>query len=277
MSAAAHRTSLLLRILATAALLFALLVYILYAANLINFPFDYDHGEGLEVQASVMFSRGELPYRDVEDYPFYASPYAPLFHIMAAPFARIFGPAYWYGRLLGFLGSLVCAAAIAYAVYRDGHRNRWIALLSGLAFLSSNFVYHIGPLYRQHMMMVTFETVAIVLLAGAFPRRDRRGNSRGVAAAHLRRLYQQLAAYSAIAAIIWMTLRSPRRAIAWTLAFTLAGSAIFAWLTFASGGQWWTTPSWLMSGSLSLSKRRVWSSSASSCMASCSCQLSFCS
>ena len=240
MSAAARRTSVVLMLLATAALLFALLVYILYAANLLNFPFDVDHGEGLEVQASLMFSRGELPYRDVEVYPFYASPYAPLFHIMAAPFARIFGPAYWYGRLLGFLGSLVCAAAIAYAVYRDGRRNRWIALLSGLAFLSSNFVYHIGPLYRQHMMMVTFETLAIVLLAGAFPRRDRRGIAAALLLLICAGYTKQLAAYSAIAAIIWMTLRSPRRAIAWTLAFTLAGSAIFAWLTVASGGQWWT-------------------------------------
>jgi len=239
MSAVVHRTSALLKILATAALLFALLIYILYAANLMSFPFDYDNGEGLEVQASVLLSRGELPYRDVEVYPFYASPYAPLFHIMAAPFARVFGPAYWYGRLLGFLGSLVCAAAIAYAVYRDGKQNRWIAILSGLAFLSSNFVYHIGPLYRQHMMMVTLETIAIVLLAGAFPRRDRRGIAVALLLLICAGYTKQLAAISAIAAIIWMTLRSPRRAIAWTLAFTLAGSAIFAWLTLVSGGQWW--------------------------------------
>ena len=225
--------------LATAALLFALLVYSLYALNLMRFPFDYDHGEGLELQATVLLSQGRSPYRDVEAYPFFSSPYAPLFHIMLAPFARLFGPGLWYGRLLGFLGSLLCAAAIAYAVYRDGKRNRSIALLAGLAFLSSNFVYHIGPLYRQHTMMVSFETLAIVLLAGAFPRRDRRGIGAALALLICAGYIKQLAAFSALAAIAWMFLRSPRRGLAWTAAFCLAGGVIFALLTLASGGQWW--------------------------------------
>jgi len=166
---------------ARAALLFSFLLYTLYAANLMSFPYDYDQGGGFEVHDSVLFIRGQLPYRDTEIYPFHASTHPPLFHVMAAPFVWFFGPAYWYGRLLGFLGSLVSAAAIAYAVYRDGGRNRWIALLSGLAFLSSNFVYHIGPLFRQHTMMATFETLAVVMLAGAFPRRDKRAIAGGKA------------------------------------------------------------------------------------------------
>src|SRR5690349_18673388 len=139
-------------------------VYVAYAANLIQFPFDYDQGEGFELNDTMMFSKGEWPYQDTETYPFYSSNYPPLFHIIAAPFVWIFGPAYWYGRLLGFLSTLVTAAAIGYAVYREG-RNRPIAVLSGLAFLASNTIYHIGPLFRQHMMMVMFETLAVVVLA----------------------------------------------------------------------------------------------------------------
>ena len=125
---------------ATLALSFSLLVYLLYAANLIPFPFDYDQGEGFELHDTALFSRGQLPYRDVEVFPFYASNYPPLYHLLAAPFVWIFGPAYWYGRLLSFLASLISAVAICIAVYRDGTRHKWIALLSGLAFLASNFV-----------------------------------------------------------------------------------------------------------------------------------------
>ena len=169
MKGAPRQLRVALMLAATVALLFALLIYLLYAANLIAFPYDYDQGEGFELHDTVLFSQFQLPYRDTERYPFYASNYPPLFHMMAAPFVWLFGPSYWYGRLLGFLASLVSAAAIAYAVYRDGERQRWIALLAGLAFLSSNFVYHIGPLFRQHTMMVTFETLAVVMLAGAFP------------------------------------------------------------------------------------------------------------
>ena len=228
-----------LMLAASAALLFAFLIYLLYAANLVAFPYDYDQGEGFELYDSVLFSRGQLPYRDTEVYPFYASNYPPLFHVMAAPFVWLFGPAYWYGRLLGFFGSLASAAAIAYAVYRDGGGQRWIALLSGLAFLSSNFLYHIGPLFRQHTMMVAFETLAMVLLAGSFPRRDKRGAAVAFALLICAGYTKQLAAITAAAAIAWMFMRAPLRAIRWSLAFVLAGAVAFLALNIVSGGQWW--------------------------------------
>ena len=229
----------ILLIAATISLAFSFLVYSLYAANLLGFPYDYDQGEGFELHDTVLFSSGELPYRDTEIYPFYASNYPPLFHVMAAPFVWLFGPAYWYGRLLGFIGSIVSAAAITYAVYRDGHQQRWIALLSGLAFLSSNFVYHIGPLYRQHTMMVTFETVAIVLLAVAFPRRERRGIALALILLVCAGYTKQLAVFTAVAALLWMFLRAPLRAIRWTVAFAIVGGAFFLWLNITSDGQWW--------------------------------------
>ena len=231
------RTGLMLA--ASAALLFSLLVYVRYAANLLPFPYDYDQGEGFELHDSVLFSQFQLPYRDTEVYPFYASNYPPLYHVLAAPFVWLFGPAYWYGRLLGLIASLISAAAIAYAVYRDGARMGWIALLAGLAFLSSNFVYHIGPLFRQHTMMVTFETLAMVVLAGAFPRRDRRGIALALLLLICAGYTKQLAAISALAAVGWMFLRAPKRSIAWGACFALAGCAIFVALNLASGGQWW--------------------------------------
>jgi len=148
--------------LALILLVFHFSVYVAYAANLIQFPFDYDQGEGFELVDVLMFSRGEFPYQNTETFPFYSSNYPPLFHIFPIPLMWAFGPAYWYGRLLGFLGTLVCAGLISYAVWRDG-RHRLIAILSGLAFLASNTVYHIGPLFRQHMTMVLFETAAIIV------------------------------------------------------------------------------------------------------------------
>ncbi|MCY3867481.1 MAG: glycosyltransferase family 39 protein [Chloroflexi bacterium] len=239
MKGAPRQLHVALMLAATVALLFSLLIYLLYAANLIAFPYDYDQGEGFELHDTALFSRFQLPYRDTERYPFYASNYPPLFHMMAAPFVWLFGPSYWYGRLLGFLASLVSAAAIAYAVYRDGERQRWIALLAGLAFLSSNFVYHIGPLFRQHTMMVTFETLAVVLLASAFPKRDKRGIAAALGLLICAGYTKQLAAITAASALVWMFLRAPWRATRWSLAFAVGGAAAFLWLNFASGGQWW--------------------------------------
>ncbi|MEP7293524.1 MAG: hypothetical protein ABI835_17190, partial [Chloroflexota bacterium] len=234
------------RLLLGAALLILLLslaVYVAYAANLIRFPFDYDQGEGFELVDTILFSQGRFPYLDTNVYPFYSSNYPPLFHVIAAPFVWLFGDAYWYGRLLGFLGTLVTAAAIALAVYRDGGKqgersSRVIALLSGLAFLASNTVYHIGPLFRQHMTMVMFETLAVVVLAHANeiddPTKRRRTIFAGLALVLAAGFTKQLALATAVAAFVFLFIRQPRRAIVWGIGFALAGGIIFLWMNVAT-------------------------------------------
>ena len=233
------------RLLMAAALLilgFQLVVYIAFAANLMQFPFDYDQGEGFELVDTVMFAQGEWPYRDTEVYPFYSSNYPPLFHLMAVPFVWVFGPAYWYGRLLGFLGTLVTAVAIGYAVYREGG-SRAVGLLSGLAFLASNTVYHVGPLFRQHMTMVMFETLAVVVLARANEMTDRRKRRQtlalGLGLIIVAGFTKQLAYATAIAALVFLFIRQPRRAVVWGAGFALVGGLLFVGINLATNGQWW--------------------------------------
>lgn len=227
-----------LMVLAAIGLLFSFLVYLVYTANLLQFPFDYDQGEGFELVDTVLFSQFKLPYLDTEQFPFYSSNYPPVYHIIAAPFVPLFGPQYWYGRLLSFLSTLVTAGAIAYAVYRE-QPNRGIALFAGLAFLSSNTVYHIGPLFRQHIVMVMFETLAIVILAYAFPRRSWRSLILGAILLIAAGYTKQLAAITAVSALVWMFVRQPRRAIMWGIGFAIGGVLIFVLLNIASGGEWW--------------------------------------
>jgi 4-amino-4-deoxy-L-arabinose transferase-like glycosyltransferase len=223
---------------ATALLLFALLVLCAYAWNLINFPYDYDQGEGFELVDTLLFSQWRSPYQNTDTYPFYSSNYPPLYHIIAAPFVWLFGAAYWYGRLLSFSAALIAACLIAYAVYRDGQQ-RWIGGLSGLAFLASNTIYHIAPLFRQHIMMVMLETAAVVLLAHAFPQRQTRRIVLGLLLLMAAGYTKQLAAISAVAVLAWMILHNPRRGILWSVTFTLVGGLIFMWMTFATQGEWW--------------------------------------
>ncbi len=233
------------RLLMSAALLVLLgyfLIYVVYAVNLMQFPFDYDQGEGFELVDTIMFSRGQWPYQDTNVYPFYSSNYPPLFHIMLVPFVWIFGEAYWYGRLLGFLGTLVTASAIGYAVYREGG-HRWVALLSGFAFLASNTIYHIGPLFRQHMTMVMFETLAVLVLAHAVTiddtHRRRRLIALGLALVLAAGYTKQLALATAIAVFIFLFIRQPRGAILWGVLFAAVGGGIFLWMNWATEGQWW--------------------------------------
>ena len=150
--------------LAALALLGQLLVYGHYAVSLLRFPFDYDQGEGFELYDTVLHAQGQWPYRDSQVFPFYTSIYPPVFHLLTVPLVWLFGPQLWTGRLVGLAASLIAAAAIGWGVHRaSGHKV--IAAFSGLTFLASNYTFHIGPLFRQHMTMVMFETLAIVALA----------------------------------------------------------------------------------------------------------------
>lgn len=231
-----------LMILALGLLGFYFIVYVVYAVNLIQFPFDYDQGEGFELVDTIMFSHGQWPYQDTEAFPFYSSNYPPLFHIIAAPLVPIFGTNYAYGRFLGFFGTLITASAIGYAVYREG-RNRWIAVLSGLAFLASNTVYHIGPLFRQHATMVLFEVVAVVILAHANEIADVRKRrwrlALGLGLIIAGGYTKQLAVITALAAGVFLFIRQPRRAVVWGLMAAVAGVAIFVGINIVTDGEWW--------------------------------------
>jgi hypothetical protein len=163
----------ILAVIAILAYVAYLVVYVAYAVDLFRWPFDYDQGEGFELYDAILYSQGEWPYRDNAVYPFYASNYPPLFHLLIVPLLSVFGPQLIAGRLVSFIATLVTAGVIAAVVRREiaypercpepaegqNRRSGWfIPLISGLAFLASNYVYQIGPLCRMHMTMVMFDT-----------------------------------------------------------------------------------------------------------------------
>jgi 4-amino-4-deoxy-L-arabinose transferase-like glycosyltransferase len=223
------------------------IVYASYAFALFQFPFDYDQGEGFELMDTLLFSQGQWPYRNIDDYPFYSSNYPPVFHLAVVPLVWLFGPEYWTGRLVSYLATLITAAAIGYVVHREsGGRRPWLSLLAGLTFLASNYVYHVGPLFRQHMFMVMLETLAVVLVALVVAREERsgRGHPRGLLLVMLLLLlagYTKQLAYATVAAVfIFLFLRSPRRAVVWAVPFAAVTGLLFLWINAATNGQWLT-------------------------------------
>ena len=141
-----------------------LIIYVVYAAALFRFPYDYDQGEGFELNDSLLFLQGQWPYRSNEVFPFYASNYPPLFHWLVMPLFVIFGPTLTAGRVLSFAVTLLIAFLVGWVVYSKT-RDKPIAAISGLMVLASNFIYHVGPLYRQHMTMVLFELLAVIFIS----------------------------------------------------------------------------------------------------------------
>jgi hypothetical protein len=224
-----------------------LAVYVVYAVDLFHWPFDYDQGEGFELYDAVLYSQGEWPYRDNAAYPFYASNYPPLFHLLIVPLLPIFGPRLIAGRLVSFTATLITSGVIVAVVRRKtacpelGRRGGWfIPLVSGLAFLASNYVYQIGPLCRMHMTMVMFEALAIVFIAEfEHPRHGRRNLILGLLMLLCAGYTKQMAVFTVAAALSYVFLRDIKKAIAAGVALAAVAGAIFWLLNVATDGQWW--------------------------------------
>jgi len=219
-------------------------VFITYAADLFQWPYDYDQGESFELYDAVLHSQGQWPYRDISTFPFYASNYPPVFHLLNMMLFPVLGKTLLSGRVLSFTITLLTAVLIGYTVRREAG-GRFIPIVSGLAYLASNFVYHIGPLCRQQLTMVFFETLAVSLIATLDDHpigRTRRGQLRlglGLGALFLAGYTKQLAVFTAVAIFAYLFLRNPLRSLLLVALFGAAFGAVFLALNWATQGCWW--------------------------------------
>ncbi|CAG0936929.1 hypothetical protein TFLX_05826 [Thermoflexales bacterium] len=215
-----------------------LIIYVVYAAALFQFPYDYDQGEGFELNDSLLFLQGQWPYRSNEVFPFYASNYPPLFHWLVMPLFAIFGPTLTAGRVLSFVVTLLIACLVGRVVYTQT-RHKPIAAISGLMVLASNFIYHVGPLYRQHMTMVLFELLAVIFSARyADPKRGKWFIFLSLAMLLAAGYTKQLSVATVAAVLFFLFLRAPRKAILAGFGLALAAGSIFFLIDAATQGQW---------------------------------------
>lgn len=215
-----------------------LAIYVIYAASLFRFPLDYDQGEGFELNDAILFSQGQWPYRDNHVYPFYASNYPPLFHLMMVPLLPLLGRTLLAGRALSFAVTLVIGGAVGWIVYRKTRRVE-LAAMCGLMVFASNYIYRIGPLARLHMTMVMFELLAIAFLDGVDDaRHGRRNLIIGLILLGCAGWTKQLALATAVAGFVYLLLRNPRRAVVAGVIFAAVNGVLFALVNAATGGQW---------------------------------------
>ncbi|OQY23453.1 MAG: hypothetical protein B6I35_03820 [Anaerolineaceae bacterium 4572_32.2] len=228
-----------LALLAVLAYLGYMIVYVVYAVNLFQWPFDYDQGEGFELYDAILYNQGEWPYQSNSTYPFYASNYPPLFHLLIVPLLPVFGPRLVAGRLVSFAATLITGGVI-FVVVRRKVSGWLIPLVSGMAYLASNYVYQVGPLCRMHMTMVMFEALAIAFIAEfEHSRHGRRNLILGLLMLLCAGYTKQMAVFTVAAALSYVFLRDIKKAIVAGVALTVVAGAIFWLLNIATEGQWW--------------------------------------
>jgi hypothetical protein len=120
----------------------ALIDYYQSAKIALTYPYSLDYGEGPLLDQTLRMAKFENIYRSsLENPPYTISNYPPLFPLVQVPFAWLFGPAFWYGRLISILGVLLSAGFICLTLHALSHD--WIgSVLAGLLLVAFPYIQH---------------------------------------------------------------------------------------------------------------------------------------
>ena len=237
---------------------FAIGEYFRNAGAALQFPYPLEYGEGPVLDQVVRLSRGENIYRsDLTTPPFTITREPPLFLAIQAPFTWVFGPAYWYGRVISILSALLAALFIGLTLYtltRD-----WISsAAAGLMLLAFPYFLHWSALDRVDTLALAFSwsglyaivrwpekrrgvVLAAIFFSLAIYTRQTYFLAGPLAAvawlAQKRRLRQALALAgltAGICVVLFLVLNAMTRGGFYFNLFTAANAAPFSWKLFAS-------------------------------------------
>lgn len=214
----------------------SLLAYLSFAWRAISFPYPLDYGEGPLLDQSVRLARFANIYRaDISQPPFTVTNYPPLFMMLQTPLVWLFGPAFWYGRLISWCSTLAAALFVG-LILHTLTRDRLAALVGALTLLAIPYVTYWSVLNRV-------DSLALALSLGALFVLVRRPQQRRAviwaallltAAVYTRQSYGLAAP---LAAFVWLFVCHPKyRALVLAAIVGGLGLSLFVLLNRLTGG-----------------------------------------
>ncbi len=214
----------------------AVLLFFGQGWDALTFPYPLNYGEGPLLDQAVRLAEFRNIYRsDLAGPPYVVSNYPPLFPIAQASFVWLFGPAFWYGRLI----SLLSAAAVALFVGLTLHaltRDRLAAIVGALIFPAIPYVVRWSSLARVDLLGLALSWAGLFVVV-RWPEKRRSVVVAGlllVAAIYTRQTY---ALAAPLAAFVWLLTQGQRRRALELVGF--AGGAtlvLFGTLNALTGG-----------------------------------------
>jgi hypothetical protein len=210
--------------------------YARLAGAALAFPYPLDYGEGPLLDQTLRLAAGENIYKnDFSIPPYTISNYPPLFPLLQVPFARLFGPAFWYGRLISVLGQLLTAVFIGLALHRLSG-DPVAAAAGGLVFLAFPFGQFWSLFNRIDLLALALSWAALFVVVRW---RDRRwgipaGAALLVLAIYTRQSYALAAPFGAFAWLL--AARRARQAFELALLAGGAGLGLFLALNLLTRG-----------------------------------------
>ncbi|MBA2511922.1 MAG: glycosyltransferase family 39 protein [Rubrobacteraceae bacterium] len=130
----------------------ALLLFLRHGWDALAFSFPLNYGEGPLLDQAVRLADFKNIYPgDLGEAPYTISNYPPFYLLVQAPFVWLFGPEFWYGRLISLASVAATALFVALTLYTLT-RDRIAALAAGLTFPAIPYVLRWSSLGRVDLL-----------------------------------------------------------------------------------------------------------------------------
>ncbi len=199
---------------ATAVLLlaqsWALLLFLRHGWDALAFPFPLNYGEGPLLDQAVRLAEFKNIYSgDLGEPPYTISNYPPFYLMVQAPFVWLFGPEFWYGRLISLTSVAATAVLVALTLYTLT-KDRIAAMAAGLTFPAIPYVLRWSSLGRVDMLGLALSWAGLFAVV-RWPDKRRTMAAAAVlfVAAVLTRQTYVLAA--PLTAFVWLAVQGRRR------------------------------------------------------------------
>ncbi len=217
-------------------LAYALFQFFAFGYQVIRYPYQVDYGEGPLLSQVGRLAQFENIYTtDLSHTPYTITNYPPVYMLLQIPFNGLFGPAFWYGRLISLFGMLAAALFLGLALY-NLTQDPLAALSGGLLLLAIPYARAWAPLFRIDPLALGLSWAALYLLVRG---KGERRNLLWVAILLTAAIYtrQSYGLAAPLAAFAWLLSQQPRRR-ALTLAAYVGGIGLglFILLNLLTGG-----------------------------------------
>ena len=193
--------------LLVAYLLVRLWLFAAYCTTVVAYPFEVCAAEGILLNQGRLLAHGASVYPPIGGYPFLISHFPPVLPLVLAAGVKLFGIAFWPGRLIAF-GSAVAIACAVYLLASEWGRAKAPGLAAALLLATS-------PWFALSSVQVCPDTLALALsLAGVCLLARRQGSARAASAGVLLALavLTRQTQVAGLVAVCWWLWRVNRRA-----------------------------------------------------------------
>ncbi len=225
----------LIRFMSLLIMLLQFALFILRAQQLITFPYDLTSGEGLVLRDAIQIRQGDPLYTDPNQYPYIVSVYPPVFPMIVALASWITGVGLQASRVVSVISTLLICVGIGLIIYLKT-RCLFSAIVSGLSYLSSVFVYQWSVFGRVDTLAILWSIVAVLIV---FHRLNPPSVILAAVVCTVGIFTKQTAIAAPLAITIYILLTDRRLGILFLLSLGLMGGTLFAALTWLTHGQFY--------------------------------------